>query len=202
MRYHKRLSNTMFLLVLSLSFSSCNNDFPKKDNQSTLVIGLQTWMLKNLDVDHYQNGDSIPYVQDPEVWRDLKSGAWCYYENDENESVKLYNWYAVHDPRGIAPNGWHIPSEAEYLDLINSDKFNTEEFVDDYPGFRFTNGEFYHKGSYSYFWTSSVKSGPHAAALEIGNESTNPDIDYFSLNYGFSVRCVKDNADFASVSVK
>ena len=202
MRYYKKVNNILLVSIFSLIVLSCGTDYKYQNSQSTVVIGSQTWMLNNLDVDHYKNGNSIPYVEDPEVWRDLKSGAWCYYENDENQSVKLYNWYAVHDPRGIAPDGWHIPSEAEYLDLINSDKFNTKEFVIIYPGFRFTNGKFYHKGSYSYFWTSSVKSGPHAAALEIGNESTNPDIDYFSLNCGFSVRCVKDNADFASVSVK
>jgi uncharacterized protein (TIGR02145 family) len=74
-------------------------------------------MTKNLDVTHYRNGDSIPNVQDTEKWRKLTTGAWCYYENKpENGAVygKLYNWYAVNDPRGLAPKGYHIPSYKEW----------------------------------------------------------------------------------------
>lgn len=30
---------------------------------------------------------------------------------------KLYNWYAINDPRGLAPAGWHIPSIDEFHNL-------------------------------------------------------------------------------------
>jgi uncharacterized protein (TIGR02145 family) len=82
----------------------------------------QTWTQKNLSVTKYRNGDSIPFVTDATEWNSLTTGAWCYYNNDPStEAVygKLYNWYAVSDPRGLAPDGWHIPNNAEWIALEN-----------------------------------------------------------------------------------
>jgi uncharacterized protein (TIGR02145 family) len=78
----------------------------------------QTWMQRNLNVSHYRNGDIIPQVTDPTQWTNLTTGAWCYYNNDLSNGAiygKLYNWYAVNDPRGLAPSGWHIPSFEEWV---------------------------------------------------------------------------------------
>ena len=86
---------------------------------STVVIGAQTWTTENLQVEHYRNGDAIPQVTDQATWDALTTGAWCYYDNLTANGVvygKLYNWYAVNDPRGLAPEGFRIPS---------SDEFNT-----------------------------------------------------------------------------
>ena len=85
-----------------------------------IVIGDQTWTGCNLDVTNYQNGDPIPQIQDPVEWAALTTGAWCYYNNDPSNGCtygKMYNWYAVNDPRGLAPAGYHIPSETEVLTL-------------------------------------------------------------------------------------
>lgn len=85
-------------------------------------IGTQTWTKCNLDVDTYRNGDPIPQVQDPTEWANLTTGAWCYYDNDPaygEKLGKLYNWYAVNDPRGLAPVGYHIPTDDEWAILIN-----------------------------------------------------------------------------------
>ncbi|MEM4260574.1 MAG: FISUMP domain-containing protein, partial [Candidatus Woesearchaeota archaeon] len=89
-------------------------------NYEEVTIGTQTWMKKNLDVTHYRNGDEIPQVTDADEWENLTTGAWCYYNNDEaNGQVygKLYNWYAINDSRGLAPEGWHIPSTNEWKTL-------------------------------------------------------------------------------------
>jgi uncharacterized protein (TIGR02145 family) len=86
----------------------------------TVVIGSQEWTKRNLNVSKYRNGDIIPEVKDFKKWLSLTTGAWCYYDNDPiNGSIygKLYNWYAVNDPRGLAPEGYHIPSETEWKDL-------------------------------------------------------------------------------------
>jgi uncharacterized protein (TIGR02145 family) len=86
----------------------------------TIVIGTQQWMRENLDVLTYRNGDIIPQVTDSTAWANLTTGAWCYYNNDPlNGAIygKLYNWYAVNDPRGLAPQGWHIPTDAEWTTL-------------------------------------------------------------------------------------
>ena len=90
------------------------------DKYQPLTIGSQVWMLKNLNVDHYRDGSLIPEVRDSLKWYYLKTGAWCYYDNDQaNDSIygKLYNWYSVNEPRGLAPIGWHIPSDAEWTIL-------------------------------------------------------------------------------------
>ena len=90
------------------------------DPLPTIQIGSQKWMSKNLDVAFYRNGDPIPQVTDATAWAALTTGAWCYYNNDPtqgNKYGKLYNWYAVNDPRGLAPQGWHVPSDAEWTTL-------------------------------------------------------------------------------------
>jgi uncharacterized protein (TIGR02145 family) len=87
----------------------------------TVKICDQIWMAKNLDVARYRNGDIIPQVTDPTEWANLTTGAWCWYNNDSaNGAVygRLYNWYAVNDPRGLAPSGWHVPSDDEWNNLI------------------------------------------------------------------------------------
>jgi uncharacterized protein (TIGR02145 family) len=91
--------------------------------ENEIKIGDQTWTTKNLDVSAYKNGDAIPQVQDEESRANLTTGAWCYYENDtENGTTygKLYNWYAVNDPRGLAPKGYHIPTDAERTILTDN----------------------------------------------------------------------------------
>jgi uncharacterized protein (TIGR02145 family) len=87
----------------------------------TVKICNQTWMAKNLDVARYRNGDTIPQVTDPSQWANLTTGAWCWYNNDSaNGSIygRLYNWYAVNDPRGLAPAGWHVASDGEFKKII------------------------------------------------------------------------------------
>ncbi|TAL70483.1 MAG: hypothetical protein EPN82_02410 [Bacteroidetes bacterium] len=87
-----------------------------------ITIGNQVWMKKNLNIDHYRNGERIPQVSNTEEWTNLKIGAWCYYNNDPAFGEiygRLYNWYAVNDSRGLAPIGWHIPSHEEWKVLCN-----------------------------------------------------------------------------------
>jgi uncharacterized protein (TIGR02145 family) len=87
---------------------------------NSVTIGTQKWMIVNLDIETYRNGDIIPQVTDPTIWAALKTGAWCYFNNDAANGAKygkLYNWYAVNDSRGLAPQGWHIPSDPEWATL-------------------------------------------------------------------------------------
>jgi uncharacterized protein (TIGR02145 family) len=110
------------MFVLSFLFS-CGEDKttkPTNNNHDIITICNQVWMTKNLEVDHYRNGDIIPNITNPTEWRNLKTGAWCFYNNDSAIGKiygKLYNWYAVNDPRGLAPNGWHISSYEEWVEL-------------------------------------------------------------------------------------
>lgn len=86
----------------------------------TVLIGEQCWMMENLKVTHYRNGDPIPNVTDGGEWSGLSTGAYCNYDNDEGNVAtygRFYNWYAVNDSRNIAPEGWHVPTDAEWKQL-------------------------------------------------------------------------------------
>lgn len=91
------------------------------NDYETVIIGNQEWMASNLKVSRYRNGDIIPQVING--WGNLAEGAWCYLYNDpSNDPIrgKMYNWYAVNDQRGIAPEGWHVPTVDEVLELTEN----------------------------------------------------------------------------------
>ena len=94
-------------------------------NTVPVVIGTQTWMSKNLNVDRFRNGDLIRHAVSASEWEDAGGNgqaAWCYYENkpeNGDDYGKLYNWYAVNDSRGLCPTGWHVPSDKEWTTLEN-----------------------------------------------------------------------------------
>ena len=90
-----------------------------------LTYGDQVWTVKNAEMVTYRDGTEIPQVTDPTEWYNLSTGAWCYYNNDPTKP-RLYNWYAVmgiHDNdentpnKEFAPEGWHVPTDAEWTAL-------------------------------------------------------------------------------------
>jgi len=115
-------SHTITINANALPAHLAHGDLPGACPVATTTICDQTWMVKNLDVDQYRNGDPIPQVTDPAAWAALTTGAWCYYFNDPANGAtygKLYNWYAVNDPRGLAPAGWHVPTLDEWETLVS-----------------------------------------------------------------------------------
>jgi uncharacterized protein (TIGR02145 family) len=125
----------LFILLLTLTMVYCGEDSPTEPEDNTVyntvtdidgnvyqtvIIGNQEWMAENLKVTRYSNGDSIPNVTDGSEWAGLSTGAYCTYDNNAfNAAVygHLYNWYAVNDSRGIAPVGWHVPTDDEWKEL-------------------------------------------------------------------------------------
>ena len=88
----------------------------------TVIIGNQEWMAENLRVTRYNNEDEIPTGLSNTEWSNTTSGAYAIYNNDDNilEAYgKLYNWYAVDDSRGLCPEGWSVPSDADWTALVN-----------------------------------------------------------------------------------
>jgi uncharacterized protein (TIGR02145 family) len=198
---------------------------PLAANIPGIVIGLQTWSEKNLDVRTYRNGDSIPQVSDATEWLNATTGAWCWYNNDSATYGaiygRLYNWYAVNDPRGLAPNGWHVATDAEWTTLTgflggesvsggklksagtqywlspNTGATNSTGFSA-LPGGtrngRFSSGSSQSVGRFGYWWTAT---GSDAANEWIWMRSMRYDQGnvYSSVsdkNTGHSVRLVRD----------
>ncbi|MEN9440868.1 MAG: hypothetical protein RLZ33_944 [Bacteroidota bacterium] len=110
----KKLNNSIFLLIIFQLLCWNNSDAQE------VVIGNQTWATENLDVETFRNGDTIPEAKTDKDWmKACKEGkpAWCYNDNDSingKKYGKLYNGYVISDPRGLAPEGWHIPSNEEW----------------------------------------------------------------------------------------
>jgi len=184
-----------------------------------ITIGGQTWTLKNLDVASYRNGDPIPEVQAASTWSNLTTGAWCYYENNTANGTtygKLYNWYAVNDPRGLAPNGYHIPTDAEWTTLTsylggtvtaggkmkeagtshwlspNTGATNSSGFTGLPGGIRYTDGGFTSIGAEGDWWSSSENGTSYASCRNLnGYNGSVCSFNFYKRN-GFSVRCLRD----------
>lgn len=121
----KKMGIILFLLSIGALYS-CDNQ-PKNEDENgfkTIVAGNQIWMADNLSVNKFRNGELIPQAKTYEDWETSKqqrSPVWCYYDfNPEYGKTygKLYNWYAVNDPRGLAPEGWHVASANDWDELI------------------------------------------------------------------------------------
>lgn len=135
---------------------------------NTIKIGSQEWATEDLKVTKFRNGEDIPLVTDDEEWAELTTAAYCI----SPKGNYFYNWYAVNDPRGLAPDGFHVPTDDEWTELIDvlggeevaGVAMKTEErggnnssgfsalpggYRDDYHGFL---GE----GDYGGWWSSSA----------------------------------------------
>ena len=204
-KYNLKTVLSLFIVML----------FAQINYGQTVTIGTQVWMTENLDVATYRNGDVIPEVQDPNAWAKLTTGAWCYYDNDASNGTKygkLYNWYAVHDPRGLAPNGYHIPTDAEWTKLTdylggesgagikmkstsgwkqNDNATNSSGFSGLPGGGRQANGVFYFKDFFGSWWSSTESDETFVLLRKLYNDSG---LGRFieDKKFGFSVRCMKD----------
>jgi uncharacterized protein (TIGR02145 family) len=187
--------------------------------QGDVKIGKQTWMSKNLDVSTFRNGEAIPEAKSKEEWAKAyknKTAAFCYYDYDsKNGKVygKLYNWYAVNDSRGLAPKGYHIPSDAEWTILTDflggrdiagkkmksKDGWSNSGNGDNSSGFNGLpggncgdSGNFYRIAEYGNFWSSSVDDTFDAWSRLLSRY--NPEVYRFSDDEddGLSVRCLRD----------
>jgi len=183
-------------------------------------IGSQWWMAENLRVARYRNGDAIPNVADANAWPNLTTGAYCNYDNSETNFVtygRLYNWYAANDSRGIAPAGWHIPSDAEWQTLtdylggndIAGGKMKeagtmhwiapnigatNESGFSGLPGGSRTPSQIGYRyiGSLAHFWSLTEVSGDNVLYRPLASENTYAGANTVAKQYGFSIRCIKD----------
>jgi len=214
----------LFLMV------SCSKD-DAADPAAVLpnvTIGNQIWQSTNLDVTTYRDGTPIPQVTDATDWGNLTTGAWCYYENSTANGTtygKLYNWYAVagiHDNNAntpnkvLAPKGWHVPSDAEWITLTdflggesvaggkmkaagltywnspNADATNSSGFTGLPGGYRFYNGISSLIGYFGAWWSSTENATENSWYRSINYSNNVVDKSINHKTGGFSVRCIRD----------
>jgi uncharacterized protein (TIGR02145 family) len=221
------MKNKPLLITIAFLIIAISSVAQLTDNEGTIYqtikIGMQTWMAENLNLSHFQNGDRIPEAKTSEEWKKANENgkpAWCYYDNDPKNGKKygkLYNWNAVNDLRGLAPVGWHIPSDAEWTQLTdylggaslagtkmkNNNGWEKKSYGENgtnesgfagLPGGNcFGNGKFEDLDESGIWWSSTGKSLFQALCLIIyDSRESSAFIDTMNKEDGFSIRCVRD----------
>ena len=184
------------------------------------TIGTQTWTSCNATTEFYRDGSPIPYVPIANNWSNITYGAWCYVNNDPSTECiygKLYNGYAINDPRGFAPTGYHVPSESEWIILSNSlggaavaggpmkesgfshwntpnlGATNSSKFTGLPAGWRdYGVPDFERIGDQGFWWSTTVLPQGGLRCVTLSKANTELHIDSAHYRYGFSVRFIKD----------
>ncbi len=185
--------------------------YPNLSFEQSLKVGNLVWQSSNLNVEVFRNGDSIPRMEDSYWWYDAGERnipAFCSnWSNDEIASRygKLYNWHAVIDSRGLCPAGWHVPTDNEWSNFINSidtlafggdslnnvglfmklEKINRQEKEEDAQAIGFnavlggyrTEEDYIDASIVGYWWTSTPShSEPEFEAYYRGVELSSPSV--------------------------
>ena len=182
-------------------------------------VGQQEWMIENLKVTKYSNGDPISNASDGVQWANTSAGAFCSYGNDISNCTpygQLYNWYAVNDSRKLCPSGWHVPTDAEWTSIItylggesvaggklkedgtdhwkspNTGATNEILFMALPGGLRSYDAAFNNISYYGYWWSATEISTTTAWFRQMSSVSQEMTRGPQLKNSGFSVRCLKD----------
>ncbi len=191
------------------------------NNYATVKIGDQVWTAENLRVTQYRDGTPIPYETDKTTWINITTGAYCIYNDNASDELTtygaLYNWYAAADSRNIAPEGWHVPTDEEWSDLMtylsnNIGSSGTADVLksvtgwnsagngtDDYgfsalPGGcrNYYDGIYKHMGSIAYFWSATEAHGLSGWYRQLNYNTTYVYQRSFYKDYGFAIRLLRD----------
>lgn len=193
-----------------------------------VIIGTQKWAIANLNVSTFRNGDTIPEARTSKEWIAAgESGkpAWCYYNNDPALGLKygkLYNWYAVNDPRELAPVGWKLASDADWAMLIiqlggqgaagikmksttrwidGNNGTNDTGFTGFPGGYRVENGKFLNIGSIGTWW-STEENNSLSAIDHYLSQSNALSRSSSPKQRGESVRCLRESANTKAANPK
>lgn len=185
---------------------------------TTVPIGTQCWMAENLNIGTRIDGSSNQA-------NNATIEKYCYENSEAQCDVYggLYQWNEMMNytttpgVQGICPDGWHLPTDAEWTALTtylggesvaggkmketgtthwnspNTGATNSSGFTGLPGGYRNIGGTFGGLGSDGYFWSSSEYSTTNAWARGLSYSSAFV-YRYIGLNksYGFSVRCLRD----------
>ena len=186
--------------------SIADNFFKDKKEYPFVEIGTQTWMTEDLTSTHFRNGDLIELALTKAQFEKL--GAKHMPARIIINGQTQYNWYAVIDPRGLAPTGWHVPSKYEWDVLIakvggleelkSQSGWPKNENGKDRFGFNAKPND--NDGTCGFWWTTTeIKmTNPKDPKVYAHNIEMYGSIDRgcFVSNpfkeYGFKVRCIKN----------
>ena len=179
----------------------------------SVIIGDQEWMVQNLRTTEYSDGTPITNVTGDSQWKNLITGAWCYYDNDSKYDTtygKLYNWYAVETGK-LCPTGWYVPTDAEWTvlaDYLSSNGSSGTDLkstsgweaskngTDNYGwkafpgGFRRIYSEFEDIGNFAFWWASNATSMGDGWGVSLEYNDMNK-VEEDKVR-GHSVRCLKE----------
>lgn len=196
---------TVFLILITWLVFQVNSVVAQSftDNRNgrsyrTVQIGNQIWMAENLDVATFLNGDTILEIKNRKEGikaNNHKQAFFSFYMHEAtNGDVygKLYNWFAINDPRGIAPEGWRIPDRSDWDTLIayigGSSKIAIDKLKSksgwikdgngtDETGFsalpgggRDLGGGFAGMGGYGYWWSSTEINRSYAYHIGLASD--------------------------------
>ncbi len=134
------MKNSILLLFLFclVGLSSCNKDKPNEvvleygtvtdiegNTYKTVKINDQWWMCENLKTTRFNDGSLIPFfaTNDTSGWQDgpgFKTVADSLYG-------QLYNYATILDPKGLAPDGWHVATDEDWKKLERSIGMDSSE---------------------------------------------------------------------------
>jgi uncharacterized protein (TIGR02145 family) len=189
------------------------------NNYVTIGIGHQTWMAQNLRTTKYNDASDIALEEADSVWQQLTTGAYCWYNNNNDYSANygaLYNWYSVNTGK-LCPAGWHVPTEDDFNKLVdylsgsgtaggllkqtgftywnNPNKGATNQY-----GFNGYGGGMRDKEAVYDFmkttgnwWSASQYSTLTSSYFSLHYQYTNTFQNYLNKKTGLSVRCVKND---------
>lgn len=116
---YAKLANARNATLKPLLLSDQRGD--ETTSYGIVKIGAQLWMRENLATLRWRDGSKITTGLSKSQWWSTEEAAVCYYNNDLNLLASqggLYNFFAVVDPRGLAPKGWTVPRDDEWHSMI------------------------------------------------------------------------------------
>lgn len=185
---------------------------------NTVGIGCQCWLKENLNI----GTKCTTYTCQAD---NAQIDKWCYNNLDSNCDTYggLYDWdeamqyTTTAGAQGICPTGWHIPTDAEYKTLVESqatpgcesstgwqcDPAGTALKSGGASGFEgllagnggddgYGNLSFSTQGFYGYFWSSAENSTASAWYRALISSLSTVGRYTYGKTSGFSVRCIKD----------
>lgn len=187
----------LFYLLFMITIGFNNNNYSTTDIED-IKIGNQIWSAKDLNVTKYKNGDNIIKASDSYEWRAAaRRNEGAYYVH---EGKYFYNWFAVKDARGLAPNGYHIPTFEEWsILLLHLGGLELEPDVLRHSGFYETKQGsmdslvgYDGSGKWAKWWSSDKSSNNSRAfcCRLYNNKGAHLTSNYISQ--GLSVRCIRN----------